>query len=36
MAAAARSLEGITATHMYLLRSSTSSKKYLLPLWHYR
>jgi hypothetical protein len=32
MAATARSLEGITTTHMYLLRSSTSSRKYLLPL----
>jgi hypothetical protein len=31
MAAAARFLEEITTTHMYLLRSSTSSRKYLLP-----
>jgi hypothetical protein len=32
IAAIARSLEGITATHMYLLRSSTSSKNFSLPL----
>jgi hypothetical protein len=32
VAATARSLEGTAATHMYWLRSSTSSKKYSLPL----
>jgi hypothetical protein len=32
MAVDAQSLEGIMATHVYQLRSPTSSRKYLLPL----
>jgi hypothetical protein len=31
MAAATQSFEGIAATHMYLVKSSTMSRKYLLP-----